>query len=225
MERDVSRLDLAARRRCAALRAAPSANVIAAGLLLTTALVLAQAASQWIDFRLFDLRIRALDSNHHASVFGAASLLAQASAAGAITLRVASPPRRPLWLILAGLIGALLIVRTFVRPQTTMLLLPLAAVFLSLCWLTLRDPVAIRSMVWGSLFLLVCSFGLHMAGPQAARAGGHLRDHTWAYQLIGMVKHGAELAGWMLLATGMAAAAWVTFATRRAHLSCGGAQT
>ena len=30
-------------------------------------------------------------------------------------------------------------------------------------------------------------------------------DYTWPYQITSMVKHGAELAGWMLLATAIAA--------------------
>lgn len=197
---------------------ADSTNVIAAGLLLTAALVLAQTASQLIDFGLFDLRIRALDSNHHASVFGVASLLAQASAAAAIAFRVAASPRRLRWLMVAGLIGVLLIARTFIRHETTLavLLPPLAVVFFSVGWLTLPDPAAIRFTIWGALFLLLCSFALHAVGPQAGVAPGHLRDHTWAFQLTGMAKHSAELAGWMLLATGMAAAGWMAYADRAA---------
>ena len=71
----------------------PSTQVLAVGLLLTAAVVFAQTASQWIDFHFFDLRLRALDSGHHLSVFGAASILAQAVAAAAIALRAASMRR------------------------------------------------------------------------------------------------------------------------------------
>ena len=61
-----------------------------AGLLLTAAVVFAQTASQWIDFHFFDLRLRVLDSDHHGSVFGALSILAEAVAAAAIGLRAVS---------------------------------------------------------------------------------------------------------------------------------------
>jgi hypothetical protein len=209
-DRNISRVGAAARALDGAHVLPHPRNVIAAGLLLTAAVVLAQAACQWVDFRSFDLTIRALDSDHHASVFGAASLLAQASAA-AMALRFASSPRRKRWLIIAAIVGVLLIVRAFVRPPTTMLLLPLAAVFVSLCWLTTGERAGVRATVWGSLFLLVCSFALHVVGPQAGGTAGHVRDLTAAYQLAGVLKHGAELAGWMLLATGIAAA-WSTYA-------------
>ena len=69
-------------------------QVMTAGLLLTAAVVFAQTASQWIDFRLFDLRLAVLDSDPHASVFGAVSISAQAVAAAAIGLRAVSM-RRP----------------------------------------------------------------------------------------------------------------------------------
>ena len=209
----------------ARLGALRSRTIIAVGLALTVAVVVAQTASQVIDFVFFNLRLRAIDSDHHASVFGAASLLAQALAAAAIALRIASSSHRRPWLILAGLVGVLLIVRTFVRPQMTMLLLPLVAVFLSLCWLTWGDSVDVRSIVWASLLLLVCSFALHVVGPQAdGNAANHLRDHAWTSQLTGMLKHGAELAGWMLLATGMIAAAWSVQAGVAARSRRGGAQ-
>jgi hypothetical protein len=227
MDRNLSRLAVAGHKHGARRGVAQSANIIATGLLVTAMMVVAQAASQLIDFLFFDLRLRAIDSNHHASVFGAASLLAQASAGAAIAVRVASSERRMRWVFVAGLVGALLIIRTFIRHQATtaMLLLPLAAVFFSVGWLTLRDPANVRSVVWGALFLLMCSFALHTIGPQAERNQGHRHDHTVAYQLAGIVKHGTELAGWMLLATGMAAAALAIRAQRAGHLRCSGAQT
>lgn len=219
MDRDFSRTGAATHQPDSERRARHTVCLIMAGLLLTTATVLAQAASQWIDFRVFDLRIRALDSGHHASVFGAASLLAQASAAAAIALRAASSPHRLRWLIVAGLVGVLLVVRTFMRHQaaTTVLLLPLAALFFSLCWLTLRDPPGIRLTIWMSMFLLVCSFALHIVGHQPGGANADARDLTLAFQLTGILKHGAELAGWMLMTIGMSAAGWSMYGALEAR--------
>ena len=117
----------------------PSAQVLAVGLLLTAAVVFAQTASQWIDFHFFDLRLRVLDSDHHASVFGAASILAQAVAAAAIGLRAVSM-RRPAWLLVAALVGVLTVPRAlmryepvFARYDVPILVAPLTVVFVVLC--------------------------------------------------------------------------------------------
>lgn len=205
----------------------PSTQVLAVGLLLTAAVVLAQTAGQWIDFHFFDLRLRALDSGHHQSVFGAASILAQAVAAAAIALRAASM-RRPGWLLVGVAVGVLIIPRAlmryeavFARYDVPILVVPLTVVFVVLCALTFRDARRVRFMVWGSLVLLACSFVLHGVGPQAdadGRATTYLITHTWAYQATGMLKHGAELAGWMLLATGIAAGSLASRGGRPARL-------
>jgi hypothetical protein len=190
-----------------------STQVIRAGILLTAAVVLAQTAIQWIDFHFFDLRLRVLDSDHHASVFGALSILAEAVAATAIGLRAWSG-RRLAWLLVAGVIGVLIAPRAlmrfeavFERYDVPILVVPLTIVLVVLCALTFRDVRRVRLIVWGSLVLLACSFALHAVGPQADATGGaHLATYTWAYQGTGMLKHSAELAGWMLLTTGMVAA-------------------
>ena len=50
---------------------------------------------------------------------------------------------------------------------------------------------------------MATSLLLHKVGLAADASTAS--DYTWAYQITSMVKHGAELAGWMLLATGIAA--------------------
>jgi hypothetical protein len=194
-----------------------STQVITVGLILTVALVFVQTASQWIDFRFFELRLTFLDSDHHESVFGAISILAQAVAAAAIGVWAAST-RRPLGLLAAALVGLLIVPRgligfapSFKRYDVPTLMVPLTVVLVVLFALTLHDPRRVRLIVWGSLVLLVSSFALHAVGPQADAAGSQtwLTWNTWAFQLAGMCKHGAELAGWLLLATAMAAAARV----------------
>jgi hypothetical protein len=190
-------------------------KVITVGLILTVALVFVQTASQWIDFRLFDLRLTVLDSNHHGSIFGAVSILAQAVAAAAIGVWAAST-RRPAGLRVAALVGLLVVPRVligfepaFKRYDVPILAVPLTAILVALFVLTFHDARRVRFILWGSLVLLVSSFALHAVGPQADVAGAQtsLVWHTWPYQLAGMLKHAAELAGWLLLATAMAAAA------------------
>lgn len=201
----------------AAARPARSTQIIVGGLVLTGMVVLAQTISQWIDFRFFDLRLRILDSGHHASVFGAASLLAQAMAATAMGLCAVLARRRRHWLCVAALVGVLAAIRAlmryepaFVRYEIPILAAPLAVIVALLLYLTFAETNPIRRAVWGALFLLGCSFALHGIGLQADGNNARLVWRTWAYQATGMVKHGAELAGWMLLATGMAALGYAT---------------
>jgi hypothetical protein len=208
-----------------------SAQVVTAGFLLTAAVVFGQTASQLIDFRFFDLRLAVLDSDHHASVFGAMSLLAQAVAAAAIGLRAVSV-RRLAWPLVAVPIGVLTIPRglmryvpAFEQYDVLILVAPLTVIFVVLCALTFRDARRVRSIVWTSLVLLACSFALHAVGPQddadASKtymgSKAYLATYTWTYQVTGMLKHGAELAGWMLLATGMAAGCVASQGARHAH--------
>ncbi len=192
-----------------------STQVIAAGAVLAIVLVLAQTAGQLIDFHFFHLRLRVLDSGHHASIFGVFSILAEAAAAAVIGLRAISA-RRVAWLLVAAVVGALTVPRALMRYEAAferydvfILVVPLAVVFLVLCALTFRDAQRVRFLVWGSLVLLTCSFALHAVGPQADTAGNHvlLEEDNWSYQITGMLKHSAELAGWVLLATAMVAAA------------------
>lgn len=57
--------------------------------------------------------------------------------------------------------------------------------------------------MWAGLVLMATSLLLHKVGLAADSSTAS--DYTWAYQITSMVKHGAELAGWTLLATGIAA--------------------
>jgi hypothetical protein len=55
--------------------------VIVAGLLVTSTMVALLAVSQLINYAVFDMRLRAFDTDYHSSVFGIVSLLAEAAAA------------------------------------------------------------------------------------------------------------------------------------------------
>ena len=144
-----------------------------AGLLLMAVVVLAQIASQVIDFHFFHLRLRMLDSDHHGSIFGVMSLLAQAVAAAAIGVRAVSS-RRLSGLLVAAMVGVLTVPRALMKYvpafghyDVPILVVPLAVVLVVLCALTLRDARGARFMVWGALGLLACSFALHAVGLQA----------------------------------------------------------
>ena len=68
-------------------------RVIVTGLLVTTPMVALLAASQLINFGVFNLRLSAFDSDYHTSVFGVASLLAQAAVGAASAWRGSSMER------------------------------------------------------------------------------------------------------------------------------------
>ncbi len=179
-------------------------RIITAGVVATIAVVALQAASQAVDFSVYNLSLRALNSDTHYSVFGIASLLAQTAVAAASAWRAGRlEQRRPAWLALATLVAVLVIVRGMTTFNAALLAVPLACVFWLLCRLTWRDPRPARAVVWAGLMLMVVSLLLHKLGLAADTSTAS--DYTWAYQITAMVKHGGELAGWMLVATGILA--------------------
>jgi hypothetical protein len=54
-----------------------------------------------------------------------------------------------------------------------------------------------------ALALLAVSFFVHVAAPGSGSTLGYQRQ-SWEYQIRGMIKHGASLSGWILLASGIA---------------------
>jgi hypothetical protein len=195
--------------------AAPAAGsvkrVIITGLLLTIAMVALLAATQLINYGVFDLRYGAFDTDRHTSVFGFASLLAQLLAAAVIAWRASRVERqRWAWVALSVLVAALVLVRVLTTFSAKTLAAPLACVFLLVCWLTWRDRIAGRAVVYGALVLMMASVVLHQVGLDADVL--NYSNQSWAYQFTAVAKHGCELAGWILLATGIIAG----FADRRA---------
>lgn len=181
-------------------------RVIVTGLLVTTPMVALLAASQLINFGVFNLRLVAFDSDYHTSVFGVASLLAQAAVAAASVWRGSSVERhRRAWFALGALAAGLVVVRALTTFNATALAAPLACVFWLICWLTWRDRGASRTVVWTGLILMMTSLLLHKVGLAADSSTAS--DYTWSYQILTVVKHGCELAGWGLVATGIIAGA------------------
>jgi hypothetical protein len=167
-------------------------------------LVAAQTVAQLLDFAVFDLRIAALNSNRHASVFGALSLAANGAAAIAAARWGAWSGPRQAWSAGAALIAAVFALRISDLGSggavRFALLLPLVASLLVIVWrLTVDARGNIRAAVRVSLGLLVLSYIAHVVGPAIVTGLGYTGD-SWAYQIKGVVKHGCELGGWTLLA-------------------------
>jgi hypothetical protein len=184
--------------------AAATKRVIVVGLIATAIMVALLAAGQAIDFGVYNLRLRWLNTDTHRSVFGIASLLATVAAASASAWRAAHSERqRWAWLTLAVLLAGLVLIRGLTAYSAKVVGAPLACVFLLLFWLTWRDPAASRAVVWAALILLMTSLLLHEVG--AASDASNASDYSWSYQVLTMIKHGSELGGWMLVATGIVA--------------------
>jgi hypothetical protein len=184
--------------------AAATRHVIAVGLVATAVMVALLAAGQAIDFGVFNLRLRWLNTDTHLSVFGVVSLFAQVAAAAASAQRGAYAERQRWgWLTLGALLAVLVLIRGLTTYSSSVVGAPLACVFVLLFWLTWRDPGASRAVVWAGLILLMTSLLLHEVGP--ASDTSNASDYSWSYQVVTMIKHGAELGGWMLMATGIVA--------------------
>jgi hypothetical protein len=178
--------------------------VVAVGLLTTLTLVLLQALTQAINFGFFDLRIKALDCDNHFSVFGIASLAAELAAGAAIAWRGGRSESRP-WVCrpLGALVAGLVVLRALTTFNAAVLAAPLTCVLVLVFWLTWRDAPLPRATVWSALVLMTISLLLHKVGLAADSSPAS--DYTWAYQITGIVKHGCEFGGWMLLVTGVLA--------------------
>lgn len=178
--------------------------MIVVGVLATIVMVALLAASQLINYGVYHLRLHAFDTDRHSSVFGVASLVAQLIVAAAIAWRGVrfEGQRRP-WLTLGALVAGLVLLRTLIFFNAKAVAAPLALVFALVCWLTWRDRVVARSVVWVALVLMLVSLVLHQVGLDADVL--NYSNQSWAYQLTAVAKHGCELAGWMLMATGIIA--------------------
>lgn len=179
-------------------------RIIVGGVLLTVVMVALLAAGQAIDFGVYNLSIRALNADKHASVFGLASLLAQTVVAVVSVWRGSRVERaRWAWFTLGALLAGLVVFRGLTTFNATALALPLLGVLGLVCWLTWSDRAAGRALIWAGLVFMATSLVLHKVG--LAADSSLASDYTWAYQIEGIVKHGSELAGWMLLAIGIVA--------------------
>lgn len=164
----------------------------------------AQVAAQVIDAAVFDLRIHALNSDSHRSVFGVLSLGAQAGTAAAVGVRCLSAPRRAAWLILAGLTALLLIARVLIPGEPAAFALPVAVAFVLFWSLTVTDYRRARTVLRTGLAVLAFSFVAHVVGPRIVAHLGY-GVGSWPYELKGIVKHSTELAGWILVGSGVLA--------------------
>jgi hypothetical protein len=188
---------------------AGTGRLLAVGIAATTGIVLAGSAAQLMDYGLFHGRVPALNSASDGGLFGVVgdlSITAATLAAWMVLRRV-----RPRTVAMAALplVLSFLTVDKIFRlhdhiPGWLVFYLPLLAVtFVVIVAVARRlSPRSLR-LTAIALALLVGSFLLHQYGGWLlVRLGGSTTG--WMYQVKAVVKHGLEVAGWLLVALGLA---------------------
>jgi phage shock protein PspC (stress-responsive transcriptional regulator) len=192
------------------------------GVLATILIVLAGSAAQLINYGFFDQRIQALDSRSDGGVFGAIGDIALAAAAVSawlVAARVRS--ERSVAGVLAGLLTFLAVDKA-VRlhdhiPHWLAVYLPvLFGSFVCLVAVARDIPgrprrrvdrgvgrVVVDRLIGVGLLLLIFSFLLHLFGERLLLVLGVSNTTGLAYQVKAVVKHGTEVAGWLLIALGL----------------------
>jgi hypothetical protein len=184
-------------------------RTIAAGLALTTLVAAVHMTLQLVDFGVYDLRVKALDASTDTTLLGVVPSVALGCAALAAIAAALRIRRRALALLAALLCLELALQRFVLHGGNAGLAatLPLVAAILVLlvreAW-RLPEPCGRCVLLGGAL--LVTSFVLHVLLPPLLSAVGYGAG-TWPYEIKVALKHGFEIAGWLTVATGLAAAA------------------
>jgi hypothetical protein len=186
--------------------------VVAYGVAAAAVVAAVQISANVVDFAVYDYRFAAFDPNNEGGVF---AWLGGALIAGAACLCLAPALRREragASYAVAGVLLAVFAVENRLRVHEAALHRvevygPLfGAVLVALLWLSRDWPPAPRAAVWAGLASLALSLVLHRGAPQLlAHFGSGPGD--WPYELKVSLKESAELCGWLLVATGLAAAA------------------
>ena len=194
-------------------RVAPRGKrVVACGAALAAAVVMLQVTANLVDFGVYHYRFAFLNPNNEGSLFAWISGLVIAFAACLCLVRAYRVGlERGRYLLLGVLLGLLAVEnRVRVREQSVhrpLVYVPLlGALFAALVWTSWRWPRAARRVVWAGLASLVFSFALHKVAPHVLAHYGY-GPGDWLYEVKVSLKESGEVCGWILIATGLVAAA------------------
>jgi hypothetical protein len=176
---------------------------------VTLGVVVAGSVLQFVGFGFFHNRVSALNSASDGGLFGFAGRVAIASAAFAswmVLFRVR--PVTPALVVLPPVLTFLAVDEALrlhreIGIRLVFYLPILLAAFLAVFAVARRlSPRSLRLCVV-ALVLLGASFLIHQFGEElvfrlGASAGG------WLFQVKAVVKHGTEVAGWLLITLGLA---------------------
>ena len=188
--------------------ASPASRVAPWAFALTALVVAVQMTLHLVDYGVYDLRIRALNSNLDRSAVAWISPVALAVALGAATAIWRQRPARragdaALLILLAALLLEMLTqVRNAIPHWQLVLALPLGAILVLLLLQAREGPADARICIWAGCSMLVLSFAIHVVGgPALAHLGWG--GNSWPYQVKVAIKEAAEISGWMLNAAGL----------------------
>ena len=183
-------------------------NLIVAGIAATGVVVFAGTAAQLIDYGLLDDRVAALDSATDGGIFGVVgdvSLALAAAAAWDVLIRMR--PVTAATVALPPLLTFLTIDKIFRFhdhvPHWIVYYLPvLGAAFIAALFIARRLSSRCFRITTIALAMLAGAFLINRTGDWILRVSGGY-DNGWMWQVKGIVKHGLEVAGWLLMALGL----------------------
>jgi hypothetical protein len=195
------------------------------GVALALALAALQSIAHLVNLAFFDLRIDMINADSDSGAFAWASSVATSCAALLLCLLAIMRPTRTWPLVaLAGAVALMSLddmvalhervsglgttlgpIEHFARIFWPLVFMPLlAATFIGLFGVAAGLRIAPGRALLAGLALLVVAIALEMASPILFTLGS---DHgELAYELEVVLEEGAELAGWILVSTGLAAA-------------------
>jgi hypothetical protein len=183
-------------------------RLIAAGIAATGAVVLAGTATQLIAYGLLGDRVALLDAGQDGGIFGVVgdvSLVLAAAAAWIVLIRMR--PVTAATVALPPLLTFLTIDKAFRFhdhiPHWIVYYLPLlAAAFVAAVSIARRLSSRCFRISAIALVMLAGAFLINRSGDWILREVGGL-DNGWMWQIKAVVKHGLEVAGWLLMALGL----------------------
>jgi hypothetical protein len=183
-------------------------SLIAAGIAATGVIVFAGTVAQLIDYGFLGDRVAALDSATDGGIFGVVGDVSLAlAAAAAWTVLVRMRPVTAATVALPPLLTFLTIDKVFRFhdhiPQWIVYYLPvLIAVFVAAVFVARRLPSRSFRIIAIALAMLAGAFLINRSGDWILRVTGGY-DNGWMWQVKGVIKHGLEVAGWLLMALGL----------------------
>lgn len=208
-------------------------RVLAAGIVLSVAGVAAQTVLHLTDILAFDRSVNTFDADEDYSISSWASVAVTfAAASSALLLGVVLRSRL---FYAAAIVFAFLSLDDFIRFHERVgelgsvvgieqeeelgrviwpvLLFPLLFVTAALLWLAAKEfSGRVAWLLRGGLILLAAAVVLEAASSALFQLDyGH---RTWPYELEVILEEGAELAGWIWIATALTAAACLSLARR-----------
>jgi hypothetical protein len=187
---------------------ATTKHLIVAGIAATGAVVLAGTAAQLIDYGFLDGRVAALDSATDGGIFGVVGDVSLALAtAAAWTVLIRMRPVTAATVALPPILTFLTIDKAFRFhdhiPHWIVFYLPLlAAVFVAAVSIARRLSSRCFRVIAIALAMLAGAFLINRSGDWILREVGGW-DNGWMWQVKAVVKHGLEVAGWLLMALGL----------------------